>query len=232
MFAGNDIEWVSSQSEYRPTEYVQNWLGFWFDTDKRLSIAKEFQRARCEYFEQVWKSDIELEEEGFYLDDEPVQKALSIYKNKINTVGSVGELLAGEAEFTKKLYKYAATNTGLKEFVRRQDVETENDANAFLNHGNYLAYGLASCTLWVLGIPHAFAVMHGKTRKGALVFDVADLVKDAIVLPWSFICAYRSVTEKEFRQTCLQKFLDHKAMDYMFEIVEKCSQFFNEGDAK
>ena len=60
-------------------------------------------------------------------------------------------------------------------------------ANDFLNHGNYLAYGLAACTLWVLGIPHGFAVMHGKTRRGALVFDVADLIKDTLVLPWAFI---------------------------------------------
>jgi CRISPR-associated protein Cas1 len=29
--------------------------------------------------------------------------------------------------------------------------------------------------------------MHGKTRRGALVFDVADLVKDALILPWSFV---------------------------------------------
>jgi CRISPR-associated protein Cas1 len=53
-----------------------------------------------------------------------------------------------------------------------------------LNHGNYLAYGLAATTLWVLGISHSFAVMHGKTRRGALVFDVADLIKDAVVLPF------------------------------------------------
>ncbi len=59
----------------------------------------------------------------------------------------------------------------------------------YANHGNYLTYGLAATTLWVLGIPHGFAVIHGKTRRGALVFDVADLIKDAIVLPLAFICA-------------------------------------------
>jgi CRISPR-associated protein Cas1 len=94
-------------------------------------------------------------------------------------------------------------------------------ANGFLNHGNYLAYGLAATTLWVLGIPHGFAVMHGKTRRGALVFDVADLIKDAIVLPWAFICAKEKATEQEFRQQVLQKFTDHKALDFMFEQVKK-----------
>lgn len=94
-------------------------------------------------------------------------------------------------------------------------------ANRFLNHGNYLAYGLAATTLWVLGIPHGFAVMHGKTRRGALVFDVADLIKDAIVLPWAFICAKEKMKEQEFRQQILQKFTEHKALDFMFDSVKK-----------
>ena len=32
----------------------------------------------------------------------------------------------------------------------------------------------------------AFGVNHGRTRRGALVFDVADLVKDAVVMPAAF----------------------------------------------
>ncbi len=83
------------------------------------------------------------------------------------------------------------------------------------------ASSLVACTLWVLGIPHGFAVMHGKTRRGALVFDIADLIKDAIVLPWAFICAKENSTEQEFRQQVLQKFTDHKSLDFMFEQVKK-----------
>ena len=55
-------------------------------------------------------------------------------------------------------------HTNMKDFVRER--EATDKANGFLNHGNYLAYGLAATTLWVLGIPHGFAVMHGKTRRG------------------------------------------------------------------
>ncbi len=78
-------------------------------------------------------------------------------------------------------------------------------------------------TLWVLGIPHGFAVMHGKTRRGALVFDVADLIKDAIVLPWAFVCAKEKQSEKEFRSQCLQSFVEHKALDFMFDEVKRAS---------
>ena len=69
--------------------------------------------------------------------------------------------------------------------------------------------------------------MHGKTRRGALVFDVADLIKDAIVLPWAFVCAKDGFSEQEFRQKLLQKFTEHKALDYMFEQVKSASQYFN-----
>lgn len=36
------------------------------------------------------------------------------------------------------------------------------------------------------------------------MFDIADLVKDTLVLPWAFICANeQATTEQEFRQQCL-----------------------------
>ena len=72
----------------------------------------------------------------------------------------------------------------------------------------------------MLGIPHGFAVMHGKTRRGALVFDIADIVKDAIVLPLAFICAKENASEQEFRQECLNYFTTYKALDVMFDTVK------------
>jgi len=41
-----EIEWFAPQSEYRPTEYIQGWMQFWFDEEKRLDTAKRFQIAR------------------------------------------------------------------------------------------------------------------------------------------------------------------------------------------
>jgi CRISPR-associated protein Cas1 len=58
------------------------------------------------------------------------------------------------------------------------------------------------------------------------VFDVADLIKDAIVLPWAFVCAKEKMTEQEFRQQILQKFTEHKALDFMFEQVKQASSQF------
>lgn len=52
LFAGTEVEWLNPQSEYRPTEYVQGWLSFWFDEKKRLAVAKEFQKNRIRFYRQ------------------------------------------------------------------------------------------------------------------------------------------------------------------------------------
>jgi len=221
LLAASEIEWLTPQSEYRPTEYVQGWLSFWFDEGKRLQVAKHFQILRINYLQSVWSKDKDLKNEGFFVDDEDVTRAFSGYADKVERASNVTELLLIEAQLTKNLYKAAVNRTKQEDFVRNYN-NTDN-ANLFLNHGNYLAYGLAASTLWVLGIPHGFAVMHGKTRRGALVFDVADLVKDALILPWAFICAKEKTTEQEFRQQILQKFTEHKALDFMFDTVKQVS---------
>lgn len=218
LLAASEIEWLTPQSEYRPTEYVQGWLSFWFDEAKRLQVAKHFQLMRINYLKNVWSKDRDLKNESFFIDDQDVTQAFSGFSNKVEQANNVTELLLIEAQLTKNLYKIAVSRTQQKDFVRNYD--STDSANAFLNHGNYLAYGLAATTLWVLGIPHGFAVMHGKTRRGALVFDIADLIKDAIVLPWAFICAKEKMSEQEFRQQILQKFTEHKAMDFMFDQVK------------
>lgn len=212
-----DIQWFSPQSEYRPTEYVQGWMSFWFDEAKRLEAAKSFQAARLQYLKHIWGKDRALQDAGFALDDVPLNQVLERFANHTQAAPDVNKVLLIEAELTKSLYKIAARNTQ-QDFTH--DNQGEDDINHFLRHGNYLAYGLAACTLWVLGIPHGFAVMHGKTRRGALVFDVADLVKDALILPWAFICAQEGRTEQEFRQQCLQNFMQYKALDFMFEQVK------------
>jgi len=218
LYMGNEIEWLTPQSEYRPTEYLQGWLSFWFDDEKRLSAAKTLQHARIDYLRRVWRKDRELALAGFDAGDSVIVDALNASLAQIAAAAKTSFLLSTEAKLTKQLYKIAARQNNIPDFVRER--EAADKANGFLNHGNYLAYGLAATTLWVLGIPHGFAVMHGKTRRGALVFDVADLVKDAIVLPWAFICARENATEQEFRQQCLQSFADHKALDYMFDQVK------------
>ena len=125
-----------------------------------------------------------------------------------------------EARLSKKLFQLAANATEYGDFTRSKGGNGHDPANRFLDHGNYLAYGLAATATWVLGLPHGLAVLHGKTRRGALVFDVADLIKDAIVLPQAFISATRGDDEQTFRQACLQAFAQHEALDFMIDTLK------------
>ncbi len=225
LFMGAEVEWLTPQSEYRPTEYIQGWMSFWFDKEKRLVIAKNIQRARVEFIQKVWAKDKDLKDNGFDINDNDFS---IMFKNTIRDIDNaynVNKLMTLEASLTEKLYAYSAKRTNQFGF-RRDRTSNADVANNFLNHGNYLAYGLGATTLWTLGISHGFAVMHGKTRKGALVFDVADLVKDAIVLPLAFTCAKEDMSEQEFRGEVLQKFIEHKALDFMFDEVKKASMFY------
>lgn len=218
LFMGTEIEWFTPQSEYRPTEYVQGWLSWWWDDAKRLQMAKQLQQVRLDFLQHVWQRDKDFKSYGFDGQSEQIISLQNHYCEQILRQNSVNDLLTLEGRMTKDLYRIASINTENTGFSRHHD--GIDKANAFLNHGNYLAYGLAATTAWVLGIPHGFAVMHGKTRRGALVFDIADIVKDAIVLPLAFICAKDNASEQEFRQECLNYFTTYKTLDVMFNAIK------------
>ena len=219
------IEWMTPQSEYRPTEYIQGWMSWWWDDDKRLLAAKRLQHARLAYLQAIWDKDSDLKRWGFDSTVDSVKALIADTIRQIDQQMQVMHLLQLEARLTKQLYKLAAKNTGYDGFTRQHD--GIDKANGFLNHGNYLAYGLGATTAWTLGIPHGFAVMHGKTRRGALVFDIADIIKDALVLPLAFICAAENLSEQQFRQECLNMFTKHKALDYQFEVVKELAMTKN-----
>lgn len=222
LIAGTEVEWLSPQSEYRPTQYIQQWLKFWFDDSKRNRIAKHFQLRRVEYIRKIWSKQDSFQDFGISVTEHTVAKSISEFLANSNSANEPQELLAAEGRLTKAFYKHIANTTGYEDFQR--DPDQTDVANRFLNHGNYLAYGLAATCLWCLGIPHGFAVMHGKTRRGALVFDVADLIKDAIVLPQAFVSASEGEDDRAYRETILELFVVHKALDRMFDVVKEAAE--------
>ena len=217
-----DVLWFSPQSEYRPTSYLQKWVSFWFDDALRLAAAKKFQLFRLSFLAKTWGCDRQLKEAGFT--DALVVPLLEESQKAIESATNVTDLLTLEGRLTKTLYRLAAETTGYGHFSRGERGSGVDAANKFLDHGNYLAYGLGATATWVLGIPHGLAVLHGKTRRGGLVFDVADLVKDALVLPLAFIAAMQGQNEQEFRQSCVEICTRHEALDFMVETIKQVAQ--------
>ena len=221
LLAGSEPDmpdWMLPQSEYRITKYMQGWVHFWFDDEKRLEAAKIFQQERIAYLQDVWKRYSLVQQYGFSPEENDIAEACRRYSASIISVTNVTNLLLAEAAFTKQLYKAAADRTAMSGFSR--DCTGKDPVNRFLTHGNYLAYGLGTSCRWVLGLSDAFPVMHGKTRRGGLVFDIADLIKDILVLPFAFISAERGMTQQEFREDEIQRFADYDALDHMFDVVE------------
>jgi len=87
LIAATEVEWLSPQNEYRPTQYIQNWLKFWFDEDKRLIIAKKFQQQRIQYLRKIWSKDKDLKNEGFDIEDKDIKQVLEEFEQKLK-VGS------------------------------------------------------------------------------------------------------------------------------------------------
>lgn len=223
LFSANEVDvevaWFSPQSEYRPTEYLQAWVRFWFDDQRRLQAAKAFQKARLQHLGKQWTGR-SLTQAGLSADKVVLERAIAESLRNIDAAADVTWLLTEEARLSKQLFMLAARATGYGDFTRAKGGSGADPANRFLDHGNYLAYGLAASATWVLGIPHGLAVLHGKTRRGGLVFDVADLVKDASILPQAFISAVRGDSEQEFRRACIQRLTDSEALDLMIDTLK------------
>ena len=223
LYAANEVDvevaWLTPQSEYRSTEYLQAWVQFWFDDASRLYAAKLLQLARLDNVYKQW-TQRHLKEAGFTVNAEQLQHLLAQFKPRVSHAPDVMTLLTDEARLTKALFKLAVDTVGYGDFVRVKHGAGSDSANRFLDHGNYLAYGLGATATWVLGLPHGLAVLHGKTRRGGLVFDAADLVKDAIILPQAFLSAMRGDEEQQFRRNCIDALTRTESLDFMIDSLK------------
>ncbi|HUH30170.1 MAG TPA: type I-F CRISPR-associated endonuclease Cas1f, partial [Rhodanobacter sp.] len=223
LFSANEVDievaWFSPQSEYRPTEYLQAWVRFWFDDGLRLAAAKAFQKTRAMRIREQWQQRA-LREAGFTVNAQRLEQLLERTCRQIDLVPDNTNLLTEEARLTKALFKLAVDTVGYGDFSRAKRGTGSDPANRFLDHGNYLAYGLGATATWVLGLPHGLAILHGKTRRGGLVFDVADLVKDATILPQAFLSAMHGDDEQAFRRNCIEALTRSESLDFMLDTIK------------
>ncbi len=190
-----------ASQDYRPTERLQAWIIRWPEPIWRLKASKHLQSMRCHAIRSSWRA---FAREGFAADPTEV---IGQFEASAHAAAAVEVLMGAVGLCTRKLYGLAAKATGYMWRERAAGAgETADRANNFLDHGNYLAYGLAATALWALGIPPALPVTHGVHRSGGLVFDVADIIKDAIVLPTAFQSAADSDCKAEdFRERLVER---------------------------
>ncbi|EEW1086726.1 type I-F CRISPR-associated endonuclease Cas1, partial [Escherichia coli] len=113
-----DVSWLSPQSEYRPTEYLQQWVSFWFVEDKRLAAAKRFQLIRLTHIDKHWPSSKMLREHAFQPDVNALHTLLNRTREEIDAAENHTQLMLVEAKLTKALYKMVSQTVGYGDFTR------------------------------------------------------------------------------------------------------------------
>lgn len=221
VHAISDMAFLIPQSEYRPTEYMQAWIKVWIDEDKRLAAAKELLRVRVSITIESWnKLNLNF----------PEQASLR-FLDFINKSNSTSELLSAEALFAKSLYASLAHFYKISNFSRNEGESKSSSfvesINSMLDHGNYIAYGFAAAALNVLGISFAMPLLHGKTRRGALVFDVADIFKDAWVMPLAFKLGSAGMKDREFRLELIEFLHEREVLEVCIDTIKKASNISN-----
>lgn len=203
-----DFVFLNPMDEYRPTEYCQKWCEKWFIQEEKIKLAIKMQELRTNNLIKYWNNNVFILSNKIKISDE-------VYKNYINRLKSAKnetELLTNEGVMTKSLY--SSLKNGLNIDFKRDP--GSNKINSFLDHGNYLMYGCASVALHALGIPAAFPLLHGKTNRGGLVFDVADIFKDSIVLPLAFEIGINNKSkDQDFRILLIEKIQTEEIIDKM-----------------
>lgn len=199
-----------SLSEYRPSEYAKRWILAWQDPAWQLQVARHFQAVRVRVVNQQWPK--------YGLSDATLATAASAGEELLLRQGKAWDkdtLLGIEAVYAKRLYQALAKEYGV-EFTREPRRKTD-PVNDLIDAHNYYAYGLAGTALWVLAIPYAFSVLHGETRRGALVFDVADMLKDGILLPLAFQSAIAGRDKSAHKKVCAEYLQLGKGLALLFD---------------
>ncbi|OIQ88358.1 CRISPR-associated endonuclease Cas1 [mine drainage metagenome] len=220
LLAAIDFVFLSPQSEYRPTAYMQSWMRLWLDDERRVGAAKRFLRIRAELTAKLWGASATLRATGLG----PLSESAAQFINSVERPNSTSALLSREAEWAKALYARMAKAFRVDDFRREEGKRSRAGAgattNSLLDHGNYIAYGYAAVALYALGISFALPLLHGSTRRGALVFDVADLVKDAVVMPLAFEYGSAGATDQAFRSALIDAMQEHEVVDVMIDALK------------
>jgi CRISP-associated protein Cas1 len=208
-----------SLTNYQVTRYMHDMYKVASSTEESLSAAKAAMLKRMDNVHsiapRIWDAC------GLNMSTEAVDSLRGDLVNAMPQIPDHAKLMGVEGKVTKKLYQMHASSASVAGFARRHG-EGRSDSkeaaiNSRLDHGNYLAYGIAGSVLWSLGIPPSLSFFHGKTRAGGLVFDLADTFKDAIVLPMAF---GSHKTEAEFRSRLIDAFQDHSVLLKCFEFMK------------
>jgi CRISPR-associated endonuclease Cas1 subtype I-F len=152
-------------------------------------MAKQLMVFRMKYTDKMSLSSSPIDEDD-----------IERHIKNINKAKSFKELLELEEVTIKNefYHKYAARYLGssLQRNGDGKSISPEQEkVNTLLSAGNDLVRGLAANAIWSMGLSPALTLLKDRKNGSSLIYDVADLVKDVLVLPWAF--EYSKSTKKD-----------------------------------
>lgn len=248
LLSAVDFVFLGSVSEYRPPEYMQSWAKMWFDESARLQGGRRLLETRVAWTKGWWSSDLAAAAPAVSAAGEDLLRAIqhassaemlllgearwakrlyallahahSVGFSRAPGAGRLGS--RGTTPEKKRAAPQTDSATSSVEELREEEASAPlmTRINGLLDHGNYMAYGMAAVALQVLGISFSFPLLHGKTRRGGLVFDIADLIKDGIVMPWAFEAGARGLTDTAFRAGLVERFQKEEVLDRLIGFLQ------------
>lgn len=183
---------LGALTSYKATERFVRAIPIYASDEASLAAAKAIMRRRTAFM----RASVNLT--GLVGPEASIISACDAFDTAMTGVTRHDALMSAEGDFAKRVYGAFSAAAGITSFAR--DPGSRRDAmNRFVDHGNYLAYGVAGAACWALGLPPSLSFCHGKTRPGGLVFDVADGWKDGVVVPLAAIAAAASWDEQRYR---------------------------------
>lgn len=203
-------------ANHKPTEYAQRYLRAWLEGEERQAqLARVLLEHRYQYLREVWSKTPSVAE----LVGSDAHAALVDWREQL--AGQPIESLRGvEGQLAKRLFAALADRFGNEGFSRAPGEDTD-PVNRLLDRGNALAYGLGMSACWALGLPNQFALLHGATRDSGLIFDLADIAKDAVVMPWAF--EYQTAETDKAIAELKARFHHHNALKTMITVLQTLS---------
>lgn len=103
---------------------------------------------------------------------------------QINKFSKISQLLSFEGVHAKKTYADLANSNNIKNFSR--DNNSKEGVNSIITLLNNALYSYCTAVITQFGFHPSVGFIHGKTRRGGLAFDMADIFKYNLCLVPAF----------------------------------------------
>lgn len=147
------------------------------DPIKRLNIAKELTKTRLRYLSEPFKS--------------------LIVGSDIDNCSNIQQLLGIEGSFARKTY--AILSSKFSETAFKRDQTSFLGTNSSLTIANNALYNFIATILISRGLSPSIGFLHGQSRRGGLVFDIADVFKHPLYFEEVFSGEYDGNASKLMR---------------------------------